>query len=299
MFQLIKELSTVYPVEKMCQVFCVSRSGFYEWNGRGPSQREQEDMKILEVMNRSHDACQGMCGLDKIWADVREKHPKCSRKRAYRLQSEHGLYSVRKKPFKIATTDSNHKLPVAENLLNREFKIDKPNAVWVADITQFDTLEGALYLATMKDIFQKEIVGWSLADHMRTELCTKALENAVMKHRPPKGLMHHSDRGSQYCSKDYQEALKTNGMICSMSRKGNCWDNACAETFFSTIKSERLRYRVYKTREEARQDIFWYIECFYNRKRRHQALGNMTPEAFKQQYYKGLAAQAIKGLAAR
>ena len=299
MFQLIKELNTVYPVEKMCQVFCVSRSGFYEWNGRGHSQRKQEDLKILQVMKKSHNANQGMCGLDKIWADVREKHPQCSRKRAYRLQREQGLYSVRKKPFKIATTDSNHKFPVAENLLNRAFKVDKPYTVWVTDITQFNTLEGPLYLATVKDIFHKEIVGWSIADHMRTELCTKALENAVMKHRPPKGLMHHSDRGSQYCSKDYQEALKTNGMICSMSRKGNCWDNACAETFFSTIKSERLRYRVYKTREEARQDIFWYIECFYNRKRRHQALGNMTPEAFKQQYYKGLAAQAIKGLAAR
>src|SRR5665648_1180073 len=147
------------------------------------------------------------------------------------------------------------------------------------------------YLATVKDIFHKEIVGWSVADHMRTELCLKALENAVMKHRPPKGLMHHSDRGSQYCSKDYQEALKNYRMICSMSRKGNCWDNACAETFFSTIKSERIRNKVYKTHEEARRDIFWYIECFYNRRRRHQALGNITPEAFKQLYYKSLASQ--------
>ena len=283
MFQMIKELSSVYPVEKMCQVFCVSRSGYYDWDGRGPSRRDQEDMKILEIMNKSYDACQGMCGLDKIWADVREKHPKCSRKRAYRLQSEHGLYSVRKKPFKIATTDSNHKLPVAENLLNREFKVDKPNAVWVADISQFDTLEGALYLATMKDIFQKEIVGWSLADHMRTELCTKALENAVMKHRPPKGLMHHSDRGSQYCSKDYQEALKTNGMICSMSRKGNCWDNAVAESFFKTLKTEQIYGNKLISKEQMELDIFEFIEIWYNRKRRHSALDYKTIEEFWKQ----------------
>lgn len=290
MFQFIKVHCSTFPVEKMCQVFEVSRSGFYEWDRREPSQRAQEDQKILEVMKRSHDACEGMCGLDKLWDDIREEHPKCSRNRAYKLQKEHGLYSVRKKPFEVITTDSNHKLPVAENLLNQNFSINKPNAVWVTDITQFDTLEGPVYLATMKDIFHKEIVGWAFAEHMRTELCLSALENAVKKHRPPKGLIHHSDRGSQYCSMDYQDALMKHGMVCSMSRKGNCWDNACAETFFSTIKSERLNHKIYRTREEARQDIFWYIECFYNRKRRHQALGNMTPEAFKYHYYRELAA---------
>lgn len=150
--------------------------------------------------------------------------------------------------------------------------------------------EGPLYLAVVKDLFHKEIVGWAVADHMRTELCIEALDNAVIKHRPPKGLIHHSDRGSQYCSKDYQDRLAKNGMVCSMSRKGNCWDNACAENFFSTIKSERFEHRIYATLEEARRDIFWYIECFYNRRRQHQALGNLTIPAFRRFHEEKLAA---------
>lgn len=231
-----------------------------------------------------------MCGLDKLWKDVREKFPHCSRNRVYKLQKQHELYSVRKKPFKVATTDSNHRLPVADNILNQDFKASRPNQVWVTDITQFNSLEGPLYLATVKDIYHKEIVGWALMEHMRTELCLQALKNAVKKHRPLPGLIHHSDQGVQYCSHDYQDALKKYKMICSMSRKGNCWDNACAETFFSTIKSERLNHKTYKTREEARHDIFWYIECFYNRKRRHQAIGYLTPETFKRQFYDGIAA---------
>jgi putative transposase len=183
-----------------------------------------------------------------------------------------------------STTNSNHKLPVAENLLNQDFTTNRPAAVWVTDISYINTYEGWLYLATVKDIFTKEIVGWATDNNMRTELCIRALENAVRRHKPPKGIIHHSDRGVQYCSRDYQAVLKKYGMICSMSRKGNCYDNACAETFFSTIKCEMLYHKRYMTREQARQDIFWYIEVFYNRKRRHQALGYITPAAFKQRY---------------
>lgn len=218
-------------------------------------------------------------------AYVREKYPKCARNRAYKIQKEHGLYSVRKKPFRVCITDSNHDLPKALNLLNQKFDIDRPNAVWVTDITQFVTPSVKVYLATIKDIFHKEIVGWAIAPHMRAELCIEALRNAVMKHRPPKGLIHHSEQGSQYCSKKYIEELEKYKMVRSMSRKGNCWDNACAETFFSTIKSKRIYHRSYKNIEEARQDIFWYIECFYNRQRRNSAIGNMTPEAYLRQYY--------------
>jgi len=224
-----------------------------------------------------------MCGLDKILADVREKFPHCSRKRLYEIQKNNKLYAKRKKKFK-ATTNSNHKLPVAENLLNQDFTTNRPAAVWVTDISYINTYEGWLYLATVKDIFTKEIVGWATDNNMRTELCIRALENAVRRHKPPKGIIHHSDRGVQYCSRDYQAVLKKYGMICSMSRKGNCYDNACAETFFSTIKCEMLYHKRYMTREQARQDIFWYIEVFYNRKRRHQALGYITPAAFKQRY---------------
>ncbi|HBC92809.1 MAG TPA: IS3 family transposase [Pelotomaculum sp.] len=288
-YEFIREHSSVFPVEKICVVLEVSRSGYYDWLDRPPSQREIENRKILKLAKQSYEANRGICGLDKILADVREQYPNCSRNRLYRLQKKNHLYSKRKRKFKV-TTNSKHNLPVAENLLNQNFKIDKPAAVWVTDISYISTKEGWLYLATVKDICTKEIVGWATANHMKTELCLTALRNAIKRHRPPKGLIHHSDRGVQYCSKDYRKYLKKNNMICSMSRKGNCYDNACAETFFSTIKCEMLYHNNYKTREEARRDIFWYIEIYYNRKRRHQALGYLTPVDFKQRYLAGLAA---------
>ena len=279
----------MFPVEKMCQTLEVSRSGYYDWKDRPPSIRELENREILKIAIRSHTECQGIYGLDKMLEDVREIYPQCSRKRLYRIQKENKLYSKRKKKFK-ATTNSNHQLPVAENLLNQNFKTDRPATVWVTDISYIVTWEGWLYLATVKDIFTKEIVGWATADNMRTELCLKALKNAIMRHSPPKGLIHHSDRGVQYCSKEYQAFLKKHGIICSMSRKGNCYDNACAETFFSTIKCEMLYHKKYRTQKDAHKDIFWYIEVFYNRKRRHQALGYLTPAEFKRRYMCQMAA---------
>lgn len=269
----------------MCQIYNVSRSGYYDWDEREPSKREKENAKIFEVMKQSYSNAQGMIGLDKLWFDVKDAGIKCGRNRVYQLQKKHQLYSVRKKPFRVCTTDSNHTLPIAPNLLNQEFKVDRPNAVWVTDITEFKTSNGKLYLATIKDLFHKEVVGWALANHMRTELCLEAFRNAIMRHHPLKGLIHHSDQGKQYCSEIYLKELEKYGIIRSMSRKGNCWDNACAETFFSTIKSERLHHRTYKNLEEARLDIFWYIECFYNRQRRHQALGYITPVAFLEKYH--------------
>jgi len=273
----------------MCRYFEVSRSGYYDWKDREPSKRAQENRKVLEAARESYRECHGMCGLDKILKDVREKFPKCSRNRLYKIQRDHRLYSIRKKKFKV-TTDSKHKLPVAENLLNQDFTVDRPGAVWVSDISYVPTNEGWLYLATVKDICTKDVVGWAAADQMKTDLCTQALENAIKRYRPQHGLIHHSDRGVQYCSKDYQDLLKKHGMLCSMSRKGNCYDNACAETFFSTIKCEMLFHKKYKTREEARQDIFWYIEVFYNRKRRHQAIGYLTPAEFRKSFTERKAA---------
>lgn len=276
----------------MCVILGVSTSGYYDWIYREPSKTKQENEKILKIMKDSHIKAQGMIGLDKMLEDVREKFPCCARNRVYRIQKEHKLYSVRKKPFRVCVTDSNHDLPKAPNLLNQDFKVDAPYKVWVTDITQLVTPDGKAYLATIKDIFHKEIVGWAIANNMRTELCLEALRNAVMKHRPPKGLIHHSDQGSQYCSKDYIEELEGYGMTRSMSRKGNCWDNAPAETFFSTIKSERIYHKKYKDFEEMRQDIFWYIEFFYNRNRRHSAIGNLTPVNFLKLYYENLKTAA-------
>jgi len=273
----------------MCQILKVSRSGYYDWKERPISKRELENEKILSVAKKSHTDCKGIYGLDKLLDDVRVKFPQCSRNRLYGIQKQNQLYSIRKRKFK-ATTNSNHKLQVAENLLNQEFNINKPDTVWVTDISYIDTREGWLYLATVKDICTKEIVGWATADNMKVELCINALKSAVMRHRPPKGLIHHSDRGVQYCSRAYQSLLNKNQMICSMSRKGNCYDNACAETFFSTIKCELLYHKKYATREAAHKDIFWYIESFYNRKRRHKAIGNMSPIQYKEAYYTRLTA---------
>lgn len=289
MYKYIKEHSSKFPIEKMCRTLEVSRSSYYAWEIRPECKRIAENKKITEVAKQSHAECNGMCGINKILGDVREHFPTCSRNRLYKLQKANKLYAKRKRKYK-ATTNSNHNLPVAPNLLNQNFETTKPNAVWVTDISYIDTYEGWLYLATVKDIFTKEIVGWATADNMRTELCINALENAIKRHKPTKGLIHHSDRGVQYCSKEYQKLLKKHQITCSMSRKGNCYDNACAETFFSTIKCEMLYHKKYITREEVRRDIFWYIEIFYNRRRRHQAIGNIAPAELKRRYYAGVAA---------
>lgn len=213
----------------------------------------------------------------------------CGRKRVYRLMKTNGISSRRPRKFK-ATTNSKHNLPVADNLLNQNFSVDKPNKVWVSDITYIRTDEGWDYLATVKDLFSKEIVGWAVASTMTRDLAINALDAAIKKQRPPAGLIHHSDRGVQYCSKDYQAILAKNKMVCSMSRKGNCYDNASAESFFSAIKNELIYLNKFKTRQEVRDAIFDYIEIFYNRKRRHQSLNYMTPVEYLKQYYASLAA---------
>lgn len=273
----------MHSVEKMCKLFHVSRSGYYNWKNNLKCKRKIENEKILKVAQNSYKQNRGIYGLDKLLSDVREKFPHCSRKRLYSIQKQNKLYSIRKRKFK-ATTYSDHNLPVANNLLNQNFNVNKPNTVWVTDISYIGTREGWLYLATVKDICTKEIVGWATADNMKTSLCVKALDNAIKLFKPAEGLIHHSDRGIQYCSHEYQSFLKNHKIICSMSRKANCWDNACAETFFSTIKCEMLYQKQYATREEARRDIFWYIEIFYNRKRKNQALEYMTPSQFRDKY---------------
>lgn len=283
MYPFIKGKSSELPVEKMCQFLDISRSGYYAWLERPPSKRKLEDAKILELIKQSHRESDGIYGLDKIHRDVKEHQP-CGRKRVYRLMKANNIHSVRPKKFKVATTDSNHDLPVAPNLLNQDFKVDRPNAVWVCDLSYIRTDEGWDYLATVKDLFHKEIVGWAISGAMTRDLVAQALKNAIQRHRPPIGLIHHSDRGVQYCSKEYRDLLARHGMLCSMSRKGNCYDNACAETFFATIKNEMIYLRRFKTRDEARKAIFKYIEIFYNRKRRHQSLDYLTPASYLELY---------------
>jgi putative transposase len=221
-------------VAKMCRIFQVSSSGYYEWLHNPGSPTKRENQAIYEILRKSYEQNHGRTGLDKLLDDVKEKFPKCSRNRLYKIQKEHKLYSIRKRKFK-ATTNSKHDYPVAANMLNQDFHVDEPNRVWVTDISYIGTGEGWLYLATVKDLFDRQIVGFATGNFINTELCKRALASAIKRDKPAKGLIHHSDRGVQYASKDYQKMLQQNGMICSMSRTGVPYDNACAETFFSTI----------------------------------------------------------------
>ena len=208
-----------------------------------------------------------------------------SRKRVARLMRTHDLRARRRRKFR-RTTDSNHKLPVAENLLDRQFTAKRPDQVWVGDITYIPTLEGWLYLAVLLDLHSRRVVGWSMRENLQRQLCLDALEMAIEARRPEPGLMHHSDRGSQYASGDYQDRLKDNAIVCSMSRKGECWDNAVAESFFSTLKTELVEEENYATRDEARRSIFDYLEVFYNRQRLHSTLGYKSPVAFEKENFK-------------
>ncbi len=219
-------------------------------------------------------------GSPRIHVDLEEKGILCSENRVARLMKNHRIAAKRKRKF-VVTTDSKHDLPVAENKLNQNFSATKPNQKWVTDITYVWTREGWLYLAVVLDLFSRKVVGWAMDDNMERGLIMRALQMALLARKPGKGLLHHSDRGSQYASNDYQKLLSDNWMDCSMSRKGNCYDNAVMESFFATLKQELVYHRQYQTRKEAKQDIFEYIQVWYNRKRRHSALGYQSPEQFE------------------
>jgi putative transposase len=264
-------------------------SGYYEWLHNPGSTTKRENQAIYKALKASYDRNKGRTGLDKLLADVREKFPKCSRNRLYKIQKVHKLYSIRKRKFK-ATTNSKHDYPVAANLLNQNFHVEEPNKVWVTDISYIGMDEGWLYLATVKNLSDRQIVGFATGNSITTELCKKALTSAIKRHKPGKGLIHHSDRGVQYASKDYRKMLEQNNMICSMSRTGVPYANACAETFFSTIKLEMIYHEHFETRAQAQSAIFEYIEVYYNRQRRNAAIGNIPPCEFRRRYYGGLAA---------
>ncbi len=264
----------------MCQIFEVSRSGYYAWLKRPESKRAASNKKLLEEIRKMHKKHRYTYGSPRLTIALKEAGIACSRNRVARLMRENGIYAKTKRKFK-ATTDSRHNYPVAENLVNQNFSVDRPNKLWVADITYIPTDEGWLYLAAILDLFNRKIVGWAMDKTMTRQLVLKALRQAVGRERPPAGLVHHSDRGSQYASYEYQQALKDYMMVCSMSRKGNCFDNACMESFFSTLKRELIYGCKFRTRAEARQAIFEYIEVFYNRIRLHSALGYMSPVEYE------------------
>ena len=272
--------SSSHGVQKMCRVIRASRSGYYRWKKQPQSKRQQENEKILIGIRESHKNSGRAYGSPRIADDLRENGAKCGENRVARIMRANGIVGKAKKKFK-ATTNSNHNLPVAENLLDQDFVAERPNTKWVADITYVWTMEGWLYLAVVLDLFSRQVVGWAMSDHLKSGFVIEALRQAVGRRDPDPGCIFHSDRGVQYACEDFRAELKTNGFIQSMSRKGNCYDNAVAESFFHTLKTEHVYDYRYETRAEARQSIFVWIEMVYNRRRKHSALGNRSPVSFE------------------
>ena len=269
-----------YPVRRMCRVLEIAPSGYYAWLRRPESRRVREDRRLLVEIKAIHKENRGAYGSPRVHAELKDRQMRHGKKRVARLMRANGIRAKQSKKFK-ATTNSRHSHPVAPNLLQRNFRADMPDQKWLADITFIPTREGWLYLAAILDLHSKLIVGWSMAGRMNKQLVLDALSMAVDRRKPGPGLTHHSDRGSQYACGEYQRALHSHGMICSMSRKGDCWDNAPMESWFHTLKTELVNHRAYQTRMQAKTDIFEYIEVFYNRSRRHSALGYMTPSQYE------------------
>ena len=291
MFPFIAKLRSKFRVEKMCQLLAVSRSGFYKWlttQASPPSeqsiQREKLTQRIIDVF---HDH-KKRYGSPRIMDQMKKEGFKVTEKTVGRIMKRQGLRSCVANKFRVATTDSKHNSPISPNLLNQEFDIAAPNQVWVSDITYIPCREGTLYLANVLDLCTRKLVGWALGSRMTNDLVLSALDQAYKAKKPPQGLMHHSDRGSQYASETYRKRLQTYKMISSMSRKGNCYDNADIEAFHSTIKRELIYQTKFATRQEAYDAIYEYIEFYYNRKRTHSSLGFFSPDQFESRYYASL-----------
>ena len=276
-FRFIEDHRRLYPVRLMCAVLEVSPAGYYAWRDRPVSRRSAANRGLLDDIQRVHRDTHGCYGSPRIHIELKAQGRGASRGRIERLMQRYGIRAIMAKPRRVRTTDSRHDLPIAPNLLDRNFTATAPNRVWLADITYVETAQGWLYLATVLDLYSRKIVGWAMRDHLRAELPLAALQMAIAAQRPGPGLIHHSDRGVQYASHDYRAALAAGGITASMSRKGDCYDNAPMESFFHTLKTERVHHRQYATRAEAQRDVFAYIEGFYNRTRRHSAIGYISP----------------------
>jgi len=275
----------------MCKVLEVSTSGYYAWLRRRPSTQAQRREEIAHAVVESHKESHGIYGYRKVHADVEAAGLFCSAEMVRRIMREKDLRARCRRRF-VTTTDSQHDRPVAPNLLARDFTAEALNQKWVGDITYIPTDEGWLYLAAVLDLCSRRIVGWAMSEQIDAELVCEALNSGLRQRLPGRALLHHSDRGSQYASEAFADVLDLHGIECSMSRRGNCWDNACMERFFCSLKTEWTNHCRYRTREEARQSIFEYIEVFYNRQRRHEALGYLSPEAFEESLEKKIQCAA-------
>lgn len=276
-FRFIEDHRDAYPVRLMCAVLEVSPAGYYAWRDRPLSERTKSNSGLLAAIRQVHQDSSGRYGSPRVHAVLRRQGRGTSRGRIERLMRRHGIRAIMMPPRRVRTTDSRHDLPIAPNLIARDFTAPAPNRVWLADITYIPTAEGWLYLAAVMDLFSRKIVGWAMRDHMQVELASAALTMAIQQQRPQAGLIHHSDRGVQYASHAYRDALTSASIVASMSRKADCYDNAPMESFFHTLKTELVHHRNYKTCAEAQRDIFAFIEGFYNRTRLHSAIGYIAP----------------------
>lgn len=282
-FGFIAKHRGVWPVAWMCDALGVSRSGFFAWLARGPSERARSDEVVGEAVRRSFLASDRTYGARRVWRDVLEDGFACGLHRIERLMRAQALRARPKRRRLPSDTGERRTDAVASNVLNREFAAPAPNQRWVADFTYIWTAEGWLYVAVVLDLFSRRAVGWSMKADMTAQLVIDALMMALWRRGRPRELLHHSDQGSQYTSEQFQRLMADHGVACSMSRSGNCWDNAAMESFFSSLKTERTARKIYRTRDEARADVFDYIERFYNPRRRHSTLGYLSPIAFERQ----------------
>lgn len=280
-FRWIDKHREAFDVTVMCQVLGVSRSGYYDWRERPPAAATVRREQLVEAIRQVHVESDCTYGSVRVHAELVDRQIACCVNTVAKLMKQHRLRSKMQRRFVVRTTDSDHDQPVFANVLERDFDTDAPNRKWVCDITYVPTAEGFLYVAAVMDLFSRKIVGWAMADHLRAQLCVDAMKMAIQRRAPGAGLLHHSDRGVQYACQQYQQMLRDRRITCSMSRVGNCYDNAAMESFFGSLKTERVHHETYATRQEASTSIFQWIECWYNRRRRHSTLGYLSPEAFE------------------
>ena len=282
-YQFIAAHAKEYPVIVMCRVVGLARSGYYAWKRRAPSAHARRDHQLTEQIQKSFQASRRTYGSPRVHADLRAQEVRCGRKRVARLMRQANLVARTRRRRTPRTTDSRHGFGIAPNVLDRQFAVERPNQVWVSDITYLPTREGWLYLAVVLDLYARRVVGWSMQPTLERTVVLAALTDAIRRRHVTAGILHHSDRGSQYASGEYQQLLAAHGFVASMSRTGNCWDNAAMESFFATLKAE-LPQTEFASHAEARSAVFDYIERFYNRQRRHSTLEYQTPLAYEQHY---------------
>ena len=282
-YAFIEAHRAVWPIVIQCRVLAVSRSGYYQWRRRPVSARTQRRASLMAEIRKLHVGHRQSYGSPRVFRELRAQGEVVNEKTVAKVMREAGIRAKSDRKFRVTTTDSNHTQPVAENVLNREFTADQRNQKWVADITYIATLEGWLYLAAVLDLCTRKVVGWSMSQRIDSRLVVDALEMAISREFPDAGLVAHSDRGVQYASEHYQGVLTQHDIECSMSRRGNCWDNAPMESFFATLKKELVHHETYANREAARVSLFDYIEVFYNRERQHSALGYVSPLTFEKE----------------